>query len=58
MHPNFKTYIPLLHHVCDEHQWEMGECVHDEHNVGEDHISYFINGDKDFEALQKLFFKC
>ena len=49
---NRNTWIGLLHHVFDEHDWVGGRCAHDEL---EDHtLPWFDRRDKDFEALQKI----
>lgn len=46
------TWIGLLHHVCDVHDWSGGACSHGEF---EDHeLPWFDWRDKDFEALQKI----
>ena len=38
----------------DEHEWETGECDHEEINEQESHVPYFEKNGKDFEALQKI----
>ena len=43
-----------LHHISDEHEWETGECDHEEINEQESHVPYFEKNGKDFEALQKI----
>lgn len=46
------TWIGLLHHVCNEHDWSGGSCEHGE--LEEHDLPWFDRRDKDFEALQKI----
>ena len=45
-------WLSLLHHVCDDHEWTGGKCVHgdlEEHN-----LPWFHRRNKDFKTLQKV----
>ncbi len=46
------TWISLLHHVCNEHEWSSGSCNHDANTVHE--LPWFCERDQDFKALQTL----
>ena len=39
--------------MCNEHEWETGECDHG-NLEGEHLVPYFDKKDKDFEVLQKV----
>lgn len=43
-----------LHHISGEHEWETGECDHEEIDEQESHMPYFEKNGKDFEAVQKI----
>lgn len=49
----------MLHHVCNEHEWEMGECTHEPSldppsRADGSTIPYFSKDGADFEALQSV----
>ncbi|XP_044184614.1 uncharacterized protein LOC114971505 isoform X2 [Acropora millepora] len=46
------TWIGVLHHVCNQHEWTGGKCNHGE--LEEHELPWFDRRDKDFEALQKV----
>ena len=47
-------WIGLLHHISGEHEWETGECDHEEIDEQESHLPYFEKNGKDFEAVQMI----
>lgn len=46
------TWIGVLHHVCNQHEWTGGKCNHGE--LEEHELPWSDRRDKDFEALQKV----
>lgn len=51
-------WISVLHHVCGEHQWNTGECEHEELDgpptENDKVIPYFKNTEAPFQSLQKV----
>ena len=37
-----------------EHEWETGQCDHEQLDEEEEHLPYFDKHGKDFEAVQKI----
>ncbi|CAH3027119.1 unnamed protein product, partial [Porites evermanni] len=48
------TWISLLHHVCNQHEWADGHCDHKPITEENHQLPWFDRRSKEFEALQKI----
>ena len=51
---NQDTWISLLHHVCNQHEWADGHCDHEPITEENHQLPWFDRRSKEFEALQKI----
>ena len=52
---NQDTWISLLHHVCNQHEWADGHCDHEPITEENHQLPWFERRSKEFEALQKKY---
>lgn len=48
------TWISLLHHLCNQHEWADGHCDHEPITEENHQLPWFDRKSKEFEALQKI----